>query len=69
MEDFLSIKAIKEISREKIERFNYISATFQGGHRWAGRNFSLNTPHAYPQKDYKFLIFYSQGYKNAAEMK
>lgn len=33
MEDFLSIKPIKEISREKIKNFNYTSATFQGDHR------------------------------------
>lgn len=51
MEDFLSVKAIKEISREKIESFDYISSVFQGGHRKAGRDYFLYNPYPYRQKD------------------
>lgn len=44
MKDFLNIKAKEEISREKIESFDYISSVFQGGHRRAGRDFFLSNP-------------------------
>lgn len=70
MEDFLSIKAIKEISTEKIESFDYISSVFQGGYRRAGRDFFLYNLYPCPQKDWvKLLIFYSHGYRNSVEMK
>lgn len=36
MEDCLSIKPIKEISREENESFDYVSSVFQVGHRRAG---------------------------------
>lgn len=48
MEGFLSIKPIKEISREKVNSFDWMPAPFQVGHRWAEEG-SLDS--SYPRRE------------------